>query len=260
MNKKKSIRKKYSTALKEDYPEEIRIIIGSKEMTYKKNMSLRYGENPHQPAAYYIPTKGGQNLRNLEIIKTGKGGLSMTNLEDINNSLRIVSYFNKPAVSVMKHVNPSGVATRNKPTELLKETYSKARDCDALAAFGSIVGFNTVVDVSTAEEIMNSYVEGVVAPGYKEGCMKYFNQKKNIRILKASNLDKISKFIGDSMEPLDISVQQDGSIIIQTPLLTKIRGPEDLRFVTDQEATKQEVEDLLFSWYICMNVRSNGVG
>ncbi|MCW4048294.1 MAG: IMP cyclohydrolase [Candidatus Bathyarchaeota archaeon] len=259
MSKPKSMRKSYSTALGEDYPEEIKIQIGDHETVYRKKMSLRYGENPHQPAAYYAPTTGHLTVGDLEIVKTGKGGLSMTNVEDVNNSLRIVSYFDEPAVAVMKHVNPSGVAARNSPDERLKETYAKARDCDALAAFGSVVGFNTVVDVATAEEIMNSYVEGVVAPGYEEGCMEYFDQKKNIRIMKASGLDKISKWVGDPLEPLDISVQMDGSIVLQAPMLTKIKGPEGLRLVTEREATPQEIKDLLFSWYVCMNVRSNGV-
>jgi phosphoribosylaminoimidazolecarboxamide formyltransferase/IMP cyclohydrolase len=255
----KSIRKKYSKALAEEFPAEIKLIIGDHEKIYKKKMSLRYGENPHQPAAYYVPLTDLLTVGALEILKTGKGGLSMTNVEDINNSLKIVSYFENPTVSVMKHINPSGVATRNKIDEPLKETYIRARDCDAQAAFGSVVGFNTIVDLETAEEIMNSYVEGVVALGYEEGCMEYFNQKKNIRIIKTPRLEKISKWLDDSPEPLDISVQMDGSIILQAPMLTKIKEPKDLRFITEKEATPQEIRDLLFSWYVCMNVRSNGV-
>ena len=255
----KSIRKKYSRALAEEFPAEIKLIIGDQEKIYKKKMSLRYGENPHQPAAYYAPLRDLLTVGALEILKTGKGGLSMTNVEDINNSLKIVSYFDEPTVAVMKHINPSGVATSKGIEEPLKETYIRARDCDALAAFGSVVGFNTIVDVETAEEIMNSYVEGVVALGYEKGCMEYFNQKKNIRIMQTPKLDNISKWINDPPEPLDISVQMDGSIILQTPMLTKIRKPEDLRFVTEKKPTPQEIRDLLFSWYVCMNVRSNGV-
>jgi len=227
LSKPKSLRRRYSTALEEEYPVEIRITIGDHETIYKKTMSLRYGENPHQPAAFYTPVVEGLSVGNMEILKTGKGGLSMTNVEDINNSLRITSYFKQPACAVMKHVNPSGVAAQNSPNESLKETYSKARDCDALAAFGSVVGLNRIVDVGTAEEIMNSYVEAVVAPGYEDGCME--------------------------------SVQLDGSLVLQAPMLTKIRSTEDLRFVTEREATPQEVKDLIFSWYVCMNVRSNGV-
>ena len=259
MSKPKSMRRKYRTALEESFPEEMRIIIGDHETVYRKKMSLRYGENPHQPAAFYAPQGTPLTVGDIKILKTGKRGLSMTNVEDVNNSLRIVSYFEEPACAVMKHVNPSGVAARNSPGEPLRETYAKARDCDALAAYGSVVGFNTVVDADTAEEIMNSYVEGVVAPGYEEGCMELFERKKDIRIMQARGLDAISKYVGDPLEPLDISVQMDGSIVLQAPMLTKIRGPGDLRFVTEREATPQEVKDLIFSWYVCMNVRSNGV-
>ena len=259
MSKPKSMRKKYRTALEESFPEEMSITIGGRETMYRKKMSLRYGENPHQPAAFYAPQGTPLIVGDVKILKTGKRGLSMTNVEDVNNSLRIVSYFQEPACAVMKHVNPSGVAARNSPGEPLRETYGKARDCDALAAFGSVVGFNTVVDAGTAEEIMSSYVEGVVAPGYEDGCMEHFDKKKDIRIMQADGLDAISRYVGDPMEPLDISVQMDGSIVLQAPMLTKIRCPDDLRVVTERKATPQEIKDLLFSWYVCMNVRSNGV-
>ena len=252
------MRRKYSTALGEDFPETIKITIGDNEVVYRKHMSLRYGENPHQPAAFYSPIVGPLTVGDIKLLKTGKGGLSMTNVEDSNNSMRIVSYFEKPAVAVMKHVNPSGAAVQN-VDESLVEVYRRARDCDALAAFGSVVGFNCEVDPVTAEELMNSYVEGVVAPSYAEGCMKFFEQKKNIRIMQVDGMDAISKYVGEPMWPLDISVQMDGSVVLQAPMLTKLRGTEDLRVVTERKPTEQELKDLLFSWYVCMNVRSNGV-
>jgi len=254
-----SMRKKYRTSLEEEFPEEIRIIIGGSERLYRKKMSLRYGENPHQPAAFYSPAEGPLTVGALKLLKTGKSGLSMTNVEDVNNAVRIVSYFREPACAVMKHVNPSGAAVRNKPSESLRDVYRKARDCDALAAYGSVVGFNTVVDPGTAEEIMSSYVEAVVAPGFEPGCMEHFEEKKDIRVMEVTGIDRISKWVGDPPEPLDISVQMDGSLVLQAPMLTKVRGPEDLRWVTVRHGTEQEVKDLLFSWYVCMNVRSNGV-
>jgi phosphoribosylaminoimidazolecarboxamide formyltransferase/IMP cyclohydrolase len=255
----KKIRRMYRTKIEEEFPEEVRLVIGGEEIVYKKAQSLRYGENPHQPAALYAPEAEPLSVGGMEILKTGKGGLSMTNVEDVNNSLRIVSYFDEPACAVMKHVNPSGVAVRSSAEETLRETYIKARDCDAQAAFGSVVGFNTEVDVETAEEIMGTYVEAVVAPGYGEGCMEHFEEKKNFRVIQVEGIYEASRFAGDPLYPLDISVQTDGSMILQAPMLTKIRGPEDLEFVTEREATPQELKDLIFSWYVCMNVRSNGV-
>ena len=255
----KKIRRIYRTKIEEEFPEEVRLVIGSDEIVYKKTQSLRYGENPHQPAALYAPVTGVLTVGRLKLLKTGKGGLSMTNVEDVNNSLRIVSYFDIPACAVMKHVNPSGVSIRSKSDEPLKTTYVKARDCDAQAAFGSVVGFNTEVDVETAEEIMSTYVEVVVAPSYEKGCMEHFEEKKNFRVIQVEGIYEASRFVGDPLYPLDISVQTDGSIVLQAPMLTKIRGPEDLEFVTERKTTPRELEDLIFSWYVCMNVRSNGV-
>jgi phosphoribosylaminoimidazolecarboxamide formyltransferase/IMP cyclohydrolase len=252
------MRKKYSTALEEEFPESIKITIGDHETVYRKHMSLRYGENPHQPAAFYSPTEGPLTVGDIKLLKTGKSGLSMTNVEDANNSMRIVSYFEQPAVAVMKHVNPSGAAVQNKE-EPLVEVYRKARDCDALAAFGSVVGFNCEVDAVTAQELMNSYVEGVVAPSYAEGCVELFEESKNIRIMQVDGLDAISKYMGDPMWPLDISVQMDGSLVLQAPMLTKLRIVDDLRVVSERQLSAQELKDMLFSWYVCMNVRSNGV-
>ncbi|MFH1179486.1 MAG: IMP cyclohydrolase [Candidatus Bathyarchaeota archaeon] len=258
MSKPVSMRKKYSTALEEEFPESIKITIGDHETVYRKHMSLRYGENPHQPAAFYSPREGPLTVGDIKLLKTGKSGLSMTNVEDANNSMRIVSYFEQPAVAVMKHVNPSGAAVQNKE-ESLVEVYRKARDCDALAAFGSVVGFNCEVDKATAQELMNSYVEGVVAPSYAESCVELFEESKNMRIMQVDGLDAISKYVGDPMWPLDISVQMDGSLVLQAPMLTKLRTVDDLRVVSERQPSAQELKDMLFSWYVCMNVRSNGV-
>ena len=256
--KPKSMRKKYSTALEEDFPETIKITIGERETTYVKHMSLRYGENPHQPAALYRPSQGPLTIGAVKVVKSGKSGLSMTNVEDANNSLRIVGYFQEPACAVMKHVNPSGVAAQVEG-EPLVEVYRRARDCDSLAAFGSVVGFNTPVEVETAREIVSTYVEVVVAPGYEEGWLEVFKSKKNLRVLEVGGLESLSRFQGDPLWPLEISVQADGSLILQAPMLTKVRGPEDLRVVTETQPTPSQLRDLLFSWYVCMNVRSNGV-
>jgi phosphoribosylaminoimidazolecarboxamide formyltransferase/IMP cyclohydrolase len=249
----------YRTKIEEEFPERVKLLVGDDEIVYKKVMSLRYGENPHQPAAFYAPKTGFLTVGDLNVLKTGKGGLSMTNIEDINNSLRIVSYYDEPAVAVMKHINPCGVAKRDFNDEPLKNIYIKARDCDSRAAFGSVVGFNREVDIETAEEIMSTYVEAVVAPSFEEGCMDHFEKKKNFRVIQVNGIHKMSRFRGDPLYPLDISVQMDGSMILQAPMLTKIRGLSDLDFVTEREATPQEFGDLIFSWYICINVRSNGV-
>jgi phosphoribosylaminoimidazolecarboxamide formyltransferase/IMP cyclohydrolase len=253
-----NLRKRYRTALEEDFPENLKIVIGSKVLDYEKKMSLRYGENPHQPAAFYTPKDRHLTTGSMKIIKTGKGGLSQTNIEDINNSIRIVSYFQRPACAVMKHLNPSGVSV-DRGDDVLVEIYRRARDCDSTAAFGSIVGFNSKVDGETAEEILSSFVEGIVAPSFEGEALEKFKSKKNLRVIQTQNIGGLSRFIGELPEPLGISMQSDGSLVVSHPLLTKIRDVDDLRMVTDRKASQREALDLLFSWYVCINVRSNGV-
>ena len=130
---------------------------------YEKVDDLRYGTNPHQPAAYYRPVGECGVIGGMEILKNGKNGLSQTNLEDISGALNIVKFCDGPACAVMTHVNPSGAAIAC-PGESVKQVYIKARDADARAAFGSVIAFNVTVDKETAEEIMSTFVECVVAP------------------------------------------------------------------------------------------------
>jgi AICAR transformylase/IMP cyclohydrolase PurH len=253
----KKLRRMYRTRLEEEFPDTVKIVIGDEEMVYGKAMSLRYGENPHQPAAFYSPRLGPLTVGALNVLKTGKGGLSQTNVEDINNSLSIVRYFDEPACAVMKHVNPSGVAASRGPKDGLRDVYARARDCDSLAAFGSVVGFNSEVDGETAEEILTSYVEVVVAPNFTDDALAVFDRKKDLRVIQVSNTEKISRFVGEDPGPYTFSTQMDGSLVLSVPLLTKIKGPRDVSWVTEREATPQEASDLIFSWYVCMNVRSN---
>jgi phosphoribosylaminoimidazolecarboxamide formyltransferase/IMP cyclohydrolase len=253
------MRKRYRTAMEEELPESIKLVMDGKEIEYEKYISLRYGANPHQPAAFYR-TKGGPHVvGGMNILKSGKGGLSQTNVEDINNSIKIVSYFKEPSCAVMKHLNPSGVSTRGNPHDDVKDIYIRARDSDSLAAFGSVVGFNTKVDANTAEEILSTYVEVVVAPGFDEDALDLFQSSKNLRVIAADNINQLKLYSGEAPRPLHVSMLSDGSIILSHPMLTRIRGQEDLKHVTDREATEREIQDLIFSWYVCMNVRSNGV-
>lgn len=254
-----NIRKKYRTKLEEKLPNNLRIIIGETEIEYEKFMSLRYGENPHQPAAFYRPKCGPLIVGGMEIIKTGKGGFSQTNIEDANNCMRMVSYFNEPACSVMKHLNPSGVAVCRGPQDTLSDVYSRARNSDSLAAFGSVVGFNTKVDENTAKEVLTTYVEVVVAPDFDNEALKIFGKRKNLRLIKIGNIYRLSRFVEDNPTPLQFSMQSDGSLILSHPFLTKIKSIEDLDIVTERHPRSSEIQDLIFSWYVCMNVRSNGV-
>ncbi len=246
------------------------------DINFTKVDDLRYGTNPHQPAAYY-KIEGIKNpIGDMKILKNGKNGLSQTNLEDISYSVNIVKFFDRPTCAVMKHVNPSGAATQA-AGDSVKDVYIKARNSDPRAAFGSFVCFNTEVDKETAEEIMSSFVEGVAAPSYTEEAMAVFTNpdvkmNKSIRIIQIENMDKLPKFIGDANieQYRTIKVLCDGSLIIADPLLTNLKSVADVRpaaasskalgdVVSTAPATEQQIEDLLSAWYININVRSNGV-
>ena len=253
-----SIKKLYRTKVEESFPDEIKIVLGDQEIDYHKVQSLRYGENPHQPAAYYAPKEGKLTVGAMKILKTGKGGLSRTNIEDMNNAMNIVRYFDEAACAIMKHVNPSGVAAARKG-DSLKSVFKRAWESDSVAAFGCVAGFNKTVDKETAEEIMKNYVEAVVAPGYASEALPVFEQKKDIRVIQIDNIYASSRFVGDDQWPLDISTMTDGSFVLSTPMLTRIKGVSDLRWVTERRGTEKESLDLLFAWYVNLNVRSNGV-
>ena len=252
-----------------DYSDQIEIN-GS---NYSKADDLRYGTNPHQTAAFYKPQDVSCPIGDMEVLKNGKSGLSQTNLEDISYALNIVKFFDNPACAVMKHVNPSGAATADSAIN----AYMKARDCDPRAAFGSTIAFNVTLDGKTAKEIMTSFVECVVAPEVTAEALAVFNDREtykinsHIRILKCGNLSDLPKYIGEAdARHNTIKTLCDGSVVMAEPLLTNIKGIEDLKpasgtskalgeVISTIEASEQEKKDLIAAWYININVRSNGV-
>ena len=248
-------------------------ILGTK---YVKVDDLRYGTNPHQPAAFYKPLTDDAVIGGMQILKTGKNGLSQTNLEDISYSLNIVKFFDVPACAVMKHVNPSGAAAQCN-NESLKDVYIKARDCDARAAFGSVVTFNRKLDAATAAEIMATFVECVVAPDYEDEALEVFNDQetykfnRHIRIIKCGDINILPKYTGEcSSIHNTLKVLADGSIVMATPLTTTLKSVDDLKLaegenkrcgkmVSEKVPDASQKDDLLTAWYINISVRSNGV-
>lgn len=272
MSDKKLSRNTYLSKNLGDFPTTFNI----GDTAFEKVEDLRYGTNPHQSAAFYRPNGRDSIIGGMKILKTGKSGLSQTNLEDISYALNIVKFFDVPACACMKHVNPSGAAV-SVPGDSQLQVYRKARDCDPRAAFGSVVAFNETVQVETAQEIMATFVECVVAPDYEAGALDIFNdgekykRNKHIRILQCGDIDKLPKYVGDDVEGYrTIKVLHDGSIVVADPLLTHVRGIQDLAVASGSSQTAGEVastvpaspeqlRDLLTAWYINLNVRSNGV-
>ncbi|MFQ5710381.1 MAG: IMP cyclohydrolase [Candidatus Geothermarchaeales archaeon] len=255
------LREMYSTRVEEDFPSTYKVKWGELEVELVKSpLRLRYGTNPHQKAALYVPR--GTLWDNVKLLKTGKSGLSQTNVEDVDRATRILRYFDGPACAVMKHLVPSGFAAA-RDGESLRETYVRARDCDSQAAFGSVVAFNCGVDEGTAEEIVGTYVEVVAATGYEGDAPRIFERKKNMRVIEyqRSDLEGLGRFVGDPITPRDLEIGSllGGSLVLSDPLLTRVRGRGDLFCVTKRCPTDREFEDLIFSWYVCLGARSNGV-
>src|SRR5207245_8969176 len=167
----------------------------------------------------------------------------------------IVSYFDEPAVSVMKHLNPSGVAVQLSG-EGNATVYRRAREADPRAAFGSVVVFNSPVDMETAKEIMSTYVEVVYAPDFQRDALPVFEAKKDIRI------GKVRKIEADRNLPPDIVVLDDGSVILEDPYKTRIRSLESLKQLpvpTKMKPCEHEYRDLLRAGWGTCEVRSNAL-
>jgi phosphoribosylaminoimidazolecarboxamide formyltransferase / IMP cyclohydrolase len=256
------IRRIYRTAKDEDLPLSLKLTIGDKVFEYSKVQwkvegrmrGLRYGTNPHQKGALYKPKSSKGGIGSVNWVKWGKDGPSATNIEDGSHGLRIMSYFKEPAVAVMKHLNPSGVAV-SREHDSPSQVYARARDADNRAAFGSVAVFNSPVDRKTAEEIMKTFVEVVYAPAYGSEALTVFESKRDIRVgeVPAQRREEA---------PPDVVVLDDGSLIIEDQYRTSILSLENVRHLpvpTMKKPTDKEYLDLLHSWWVACEVRSNAV-
>ena len=279
-------RAKYFSRAESAFPDEVEIL----GTTYVKVEDLRYGTNPHQGASFYRPKdSAGMPFGHMEQLKTGKSGLSETNYGDLSHGANIVKYFDRPACAVMKHMNPSGAAVADSGWRMAdgpgyqlsaishqsRSVYIRARDADPVAAFGSTVVFNTTLDADTAREIMTSVVEVVAAPEFDPEALQVlsdhetYKKNKDNRVIRLPNLMSLPKWVGDPAAPT-IKVLADGSVVVAEPLLTKIKSTADLvlastdspkhgKLAIEKAPTKEQLDDLLFSWYVNLSVRSNGV-
>ncbi|MDZ4306877.1 bifunctional phosphoribosylaminoimidazolecarboxamide formyltransferase/IMP cyclohydrolase [Allopontixanthobacter sp.] len=217
-------------------------------MTRKLVGTLRYGENPHQDAALYLPAgPHTQGLPQAEQIQ-GKE-LSYNNYNDANAAFELAAEFRgaAPAVVIVKHANPCGVAQR--PT--LLEAWQEALQCDSVSAFGGIVACNVPLDGPTAEAICQIFTEVVVAPGADDAARAVFARKKNLRLLITGDLPDPRR----SGQTLAIIA---GGILVQDRDNGAI-GPDDLKVVTKRAPTEQELKDCLFAWTVARHVKSNAI-
>ena len=228
------------------------------DVSLEKIRDLRYGENPHQRAAWYHITQDAALASTFALLQ-GKE-LSYTNLLDIDAAARIALEFIEPAASVVKHTNPCGAATGASAAD----AYIRARDADPVAAYGGIVAVNRAIDVATAEAIVSTFIEAVIAPGVEEAARPVLARKTNMRVIVAD----FGAF-GDARRlPLVEELRSTlGGVLVQTrDRVTEACQPwsasslpEGVRVVTRRHPTDREWEALRFAWRICAHVKSNAV-
>jgi phosphoribosylaminoimidazolecarboxamide formyltransferase/IMP cyclohydrolase len=282
------LKKMYRTIMDDHFPPQMEIsfvdINQRQTLFYEKvtwtidniQKGLRYGENPGQEAALYRLVNGnlvlgetrtiqpGQYLASdIELLQSGKHP-GKTNLTDADNALNILRYFtDKPGAVIVKHNNPCGVAL----ADSLTDAYLKANMADRVAAFGGCIALNRAVNKTTAEAVANHYAEVVVAPEYEPGVMDIFAAKKNLRVIKIGNIERLQSFVGQRC--VEFKSLIDGGIIAQWSFVPTSRSKADLKpaeseykgklYKINREPTDNEYRDMLFGWLVESGITSNSV-
>ncbi len=212
------------------------------------SQTLRYGENPHQKAAFYTYDGSRPGVANA-VQHQGKE-LSYNNINDTDAAFELISEFapeNGPACAIIKHANPCGVATG----ATMREAYERAFDCDRTSAFGGIVALNQPLDAETAADIIHVFTEVVIAPGASDEAREIFAARKNLRLLTTERL-------ADPYATAMTVRQVSGGLLVQDKDNGRL-SPDDLRVVTERAPTEAEMRDLLFAWIVAKHVKSNAI-
>jgi len=231
----------FADQLGDPFPQ--RLVLGA-----ERRMLLRYGENPHQQAAFYV---GGPPRPGIATARLMQGKeLSYNNLNDTDAAFELVAEFDpaeRAAVAIIKHANPCGVAVGATPIE----AYRLALRCDPVSAFGGIVALNRKLDAATAEEITKIFSEVIVAPDATDEALAIVGRKKNLRVLLTGGLP-------DPAAPGPTVKSVAGGYLVQSRDNGRI-GPADLRTVTKRTPTPAELADLMFAFRVCKHVKSNAI-
>ncbi len=217
------------------------------QLSYQKKQGLRYGENPHQKASFYVevPTPPGTIASAKQL--HGKE-LSFNNINDANAAIEIVKEFTEPAVVAIKHANPCGIGIG----ETAFTAYQKAYQSDPVSIFGGIVAFNREVNLQSAEAMSELFLEIVIGPSFTVEAFELLARKKNLRLLELKELGQISRQPG-----LDLK-KVAGGLLVQEQDLAQLQIP-DLKVVTKRQPTPAELDELLFGWKVVKHVKSNAI-
>lgn len=209
-------------------------------LSYKKNMDLRYGENPHQDAAYYVATDREGAMK--DFVKLNGKELSYNNIKDMDIAWKVVSEFEEVMCCSVKHNTPCAAAIG----ATLLETYNKTYECDPISIFGGVVAFNKKVDKVTAMELVKIFLEIVIAPGFEDDALAVLSKKKNLRVIEVHITPQNKREI----------VSVDGGILVQSRDDLLI---ENLNVVTDKAPSEKDMTDMIFGMKIVKFVKSNAI-
>lgn len=207
--------------------------------------TLRYGENPHQTAALY---RSGENRPGIVSARQFQGKeLSYNNISDADAAFELVSELERPAVAIIKHANPCGVAVGDS----LADAYARALACDPVSAFGGVIAVNRRLDGATAREVVKLFTEVVIAPEADDEAKAVFATKTNLRLLLTGGMPDLAQ---DGMTVKTVA----GGFLFQGRDIGRI-GLNDLKVVTRRSPTEAELSDLLFAFAVCKHVKSNAI-
>jgi phosphoribosylaminoimidazolecarboxamide formyltransferase/IMP cyclohydrolase len=213
--------------------------------SFSKLQDLRYGENPHQTAAFYKDASQRHGLAGLQQLQ-GKE-LSFNNILDLNAAVDIIRAFDAPAAVIVKHNNPCGVAQ----DKSIDKAYAKAYKCDKLSAFGGIIGFNRSVDAKTAAAVIKSgFMECIIAPEFSEEAKRLFSAKKNLRLVVLDIYDV-------NQERYDFK-KVSGGLLLQDKDNRTLKADE-LKIVSKIKPTRSQMDALVFGWKLIKHVKSNAI-
>ncbi len=214
-------------------------------LPYRKRGQLRYGENPHQKAAFYADYNQIEGTISGAKQLHGKG-LSYNNINDSNGAISIIKEFQEPAAIAVKHGNPCGAGVGRD----IVEAFQKAYDSDSESIFGGIVALNREVSPELAERLSKIFLEIIIAPAFSEKALEVLMAKKNVRLLQIPEMT-------DAIYTKPVAKQVEGGMLLQERNLSLLQ--EDMEIVTERFPEEEELDDLEFAWKIAKHISSNGV-
>ncbi|UAX42519.1 bifunctional phosphoribosylaminoimidazolecarboxamide formyltransferase/IMP cyclohydrolase [Pasteurella canis] len=237
----------YQGAAEEDLTQKCGQFPRTLNLNFTRKQTMRYGENSHQQAAFYVENELKEASVSTAVQLQGKS-LSYNNIADTDAALECVKEFHEPACVIVKHANPCGVALG----ENILEAYDRAYQTDPTSAFGGIIAFNRELDVQTAQAIIErQFVEVIIAPKVAEDAQQILATKKNVRVLACGEWEE------EPIARLDFK-RVNGGLLVQEADLGHV-DIEDLEFVTERKPTVEEMFDLLFCWKVAKYVKSNAI-